>query len=133
MSRAILDASAVVELLRGTPDGRSLVGLLGSDPELHVPDLCGYEVANVLRTLVRHGAVTESRARVALVDLRDLPAVRHPVEPLLPRIWQLRDNLTVYDASYVALTEALDGTLYTADRHIRAAAGVRAKLADWPL
>lgn len=132
MSRAVLDASAVVELLRGTPAGRHLVRLLGPDPDLHVPDLCGYEVAHVLRTLVRQGAVTEPRARVALVDLRDLPAVRHPIEPLLPRIWQLRDNLTVYDASYVALTEALDGTLYTADRRIRAAAGIHAKIAGWP-
>jgi predicted nucleic acid-binding protein len=132
VTRAVLDASAVVELLRGTAAGRRLVQALGRDPDLHVPALCGYEVANVLRTLSRQGGIPEARARAALTDLRDLPAVRHPVEPLLPRIWALRDNLTVYDAAYVALAEALDGTLYTADRRLAGAPNLRIRIADWP-
>jgi predicted nucleic acid-binding protein len=72
----------------------------------------------VLRAWVHCGEVAEGRAAAALQDLGDLPARRWPVEPLLGRMWELRDNVTVYDANYVALAEALDADLLTADRRL---------------
>lgn len=60
----------------------------------------------------------EQRAAAALTDLGDLPARRWPSEPLLPRMWQLRDYVTAYDASYVALAELLDAQLLTTDQRL---------------
>jgi predicted nucleic acid-binding protein len=120
--RAVLDASAVVELLRWSPAGQRVARtLVSADADLHVPHLCPVEVTSALRSLVARGEVPEGRARTALEDLADLPATRHPVEPLLPRIWGLRDAITAYDATYVALAEALEATLITGDRKLAAA------------
>ena len=74
------------------------------------------------------GEIGEERGRAALADLADLPLRRYPHGFLLPRVWQLRNNLTAYDAVYVALAEALDAPLVTRDRHHAAAAGHRAKV-----
>ncbi len=68
------------------------------------------------------------RCREALTDLADFPIARYPHELLLPRVWELRRNLTAYDAVYVALTEALGATLLTRDRRLAAAAGSRARV-----
>jgi len=122
VNRAVLDASAVVELLRWSPAGQRVAGTI-ADADLHVPHLCPVEVASALRSLVARGEVLEGRARAALEDLSDLPAIRHPVEPLLPRIWELRDTITAYDATYVALAEALGATLITGDRKLAGAVG----------
>jgi predicted nucleic acid-binding protein len=83
------------------------------------------EVASVLRRLVRTSKVSAARAGLALTDLADLPLRRAPHRPLLPRIWELRANLTTYDAAYVALAERLGATLLTADGRLARAAGVR--------
>jgi predicted nucleic acid-binding protein len=88
----------------------------------HMPHLAVIETASVLRRLVRAAKLTESRARNALLDMVELPFIRHPHEPLLERIWQLRHNLTAYDATYVALAEALDATLVTCDGRLGRAA-----------
>ena len=72
----------------------------------------------MLRGLVRASKLTESRAKGALADLVELPFVRHPHEPVLQRLWQLRANLTAYDAAYVALAEILDATLVTCDSRL---------------
>lgn len=74
------------------------------------------------------GQVEASRAQDALRDLSCLPMRRHAHGFLLPRAWELRDNLTVYDAVYVALAEALDATLLTSDARLAAAPGVRARI-----
>lgn len=123
MTRAVLDASAVVELLRWSPAGQRLAATIATtDADLHMPHLCSVEVTSAWRSLVARGEVPEARARAALEDLADLPATRHPVEPLLLRVWQLRGNLTAYDATYVALAEALGATLITGDRRLGRAA-----------
>ncbi len=115
----VLDASAVVEVLRGTDAGGDVQRLTDADQEgAHIPYLCAVEVANVFRALVARGFVSPDRASGALQDLRVFPALRWPAEPLLPRIWQLRDNLTAYDAHYVALAEALGATLITRDMRL---------------
>ncbi len=90
---------------------------------LRAPDLVFIEVASVLRRLVRATTISTQQARTALLDLRSLPLVAVPHRPLLDRIWELRDNLTAYDATYVATAEALDATLLTTDGRLAAAPG----------
>lgn len=88
----------------------------------HMPHLAVIETTSVLRSLVRTSKLTESRAQGALLDLVELPFIRHPHEPLLERVWELRANLSAYDAAYVALAEALDATLVTCNRRLGRAA-----------
>jgi predicted nucleic acid-binding protein len=87
------------------------------------PDLLDLEVTSVLRRLVAARAVDQRRAGLALQDLGDLPVHRAPARPLLPRIWQLRHTLTVYEAAYVALAETSGSVLLTADARIAGASG----------
>lgn len=121
----VLDASAVVELLLGTAPGRA-VGSRLADPALgvHVPHLVDVEVAQALRRYVREGEIDAAEAVDALESLGELDVERHSHEPLLDRVWALRDNLTAYDAVYVALAEALDATLLTCDRRLARAPGM---------
>ena len=120
----VLDASAALELLLGTPRSRrvALRALVPAET-LHVPHLLDLEVAQVLRRWVASGQVGEDRARQALDDLAALGLTRWPHDVLLERIWQLRSNLTAYDAAYVALAEALRAPLLTCDRRLAAAPG----------
>lgn len=112
----VLDASAAIELLLGTPAG-ALVAERLFDPgeSLHAPELLDLEVAQVLRRYERARILDAARAAAALHDLADLPLERYSHRLLLPRAWELRANLTIYDAAYVALAELLDATLLTGD------------------
>jgi predicted nucleic acid-binding protein len=92
---------------------------------LTAPELVDLEVTSVWRRQMRDGAMDARRAALALADLAALPLRRAPHRPLLARCWELRDNLTVYDASYVALAEALGVTLLTGDRRLAKAPGPR--------
>ena len=83
-----------------------------------IPHLCTVETASVLRSLVRAGKVEAGRAAGLLADVTNLPLVRYAHEPLLPRVWELRENLTAYDATYVALAEAVGATLITCDARL---------------
>jgi predicted nucleic acid-binding protein len=121
----VLDASAAVELLLGTELGRSIAIRL-ADPEisLHAPHLLDVEVAQALRRYVLEGELDHGTARAALEDLCSLDIERYAHEPLLDRVWALRDNLTAYDAVYVALAEALDAILLTCDGRLARAPGL---------
>jgi len=120
----VLDASAAVELLLQTAKGAPLAErLLAPDASVHAPHLLDVEVAQVLRRFVAHGEVDAERARQALADLVDLPLQRYSHVLLMPRIWELRHNLTAYDAAYVALAEALGATLLTGDARVLRAPG----------
>lgn len=121
----VLDASALVELLLGTDSGRSIAERI-ADPGLglHVPHLADVEVAQALRRFVRNGELDVTSGASALQDLRALDLERHPHEPLLDRVWALRDRLTAYDAVYVALAEALDTVLLTCDARLARAPGM---------
>ena len=125
----VLDASAVLELLLGTKQGRSVAARI-ADPELglHAPHLVDVEIAQALRRYVREGELDPAAAITALQDLRSLDVERHPHEPLLDRVWALRDNLTAYDAVYVALAEALDANLLTCDARLARAPGVERRI-----
>jgi predicted nucleic acid-binding protein len=125
----VVDASAVLEALLRTPSAKTVEDRLFAPGEtLHAPHLLDVEVAQVIRRYAANGEIDGERGRVALADLADLPLRRYPHDFLLPRIWDLRNNLTAYDAAYVALAEALDAPLLTRDRHMAAAVGHRAQI-----
>jgi predicted nucleic acid-binding protein len=90
--------------------------------------LIDIEVAQVLRRYALTGQIAVERCQEALADMADLPLTRYPHDFLFPRIWELRDNLTAYDAAYVALAEALDSPLLTRDQRIASASGCHAHI-----
>ena len=119
----VADASIlVVALADDGPDGDQARARLSRE-HLAIPELADLEVASVLRRQMKAGTLDARRARLAVDDLAALPARRAPHRPLLPRCWELRDNLTIYDAAYVALAEAMNTTLLTGDRKLAGAPG----------
>ena len=88
-----------------------------------LPERADLEVASVLRRQASAGAIDDRRARLALQDLAALPVRRAPHRPLLPRYWELRPHLTIYDAAYVALAELMEATLLTGDVRLARAPG----------
>ncbi len=125
----VADASALFDVLRRRPTAVAIEArLLGSGLALHVPHLLDAEVAQVIRRHAAGGEIGPDRGHELLTDLLDLPLQRHPHDWLLPRVWELRHNLTAYDAVYVALAEALDAPLVTRDQRLAAAPGHSAKV-----
>ncbi len=125
----VVDASALLEALLRTPAANAVEKwLFNSGRTLHVPHLLDVEVAQVLRRYTASGEIDEARGRSALADLGAFPLVRYPHDFLLPRVWELRNNLTAYDAVYVALAEVLGAPLLTRDRRLAAAPGHRARV-----
>ena len=120
----VLDASAAVDWLLQTSAGQRIENRIYAHNEsLHTPHLLDLEVTQVLRRLVREGALSAHRANEAIRDLLDLRITRYPHFVLLPRIWQLRHNFSAYDAAYVVLAEKLGGALVTRDRRLAAPTG----------
>jgi predicted nucleic acid-binding protein len=120
----VLDASAVVDWLLRTPAGQRIEHRIYARAEtLHTVHLLDVEFAQVLRRLVRERALTAKRAEEAIQDLGALRLTRYAPVLLLDRIWRLRQNLTAYDAAYVALAEELQAPLITRDGGIASAPG----------
>ncbi|MGA2019715.1 MAG: type II toxin-antitoxin system VapC family toxin [Candidatus Sulfotelmatobacter sp.] len=118
----VLDASAAIDWLLQTSVGQQIENRIYSRREsLHAPHLLDLEIAQVLRRLVREGLVSGPRADQAIQDLLDLRVTRYPHFVFLPHIWRLRDNLSAYDAAYVALTKKLGATLVTRDARLATA------------
>lgn len=125
----VLDASAVLDWVLRTSEGQQFDRRIYARPEsLHCPHLLDLEVAQTLRRWVRDGRISVDRAEAALEDLASARIARYPHYHLLPRIWQLRHNLTAYDAAYVALAERLNATLITRDRKLSNASGHQARI-----
>ncbi len=125
----VIDASALIEVLLVTEVGaRVRARLFREEEKLHAPHLLDLEIVHVLRRGCLIGELQPSRAAEALADMNGLRIVRHPHEPYVPRIWQLRHSLTAYDAAYVALAEALAAPLVTRDGRMASAHGHRAKI-----
>jgi predicted nucleic acid-binding protein len=121
----VVDASAVVELLLAGPTGLRIgARLAAAGVDTAAPHLLDVEVVSAFRRLAREGTVSPERAGQAIEDLAGLRIVRHPHGLLLPRIWDLRHVLSAYDATYVALAEALDGVLWTRDVRLARAPGL---------
>lgn len=121
----VIDASVLaVALLDDAQDGDLVRHRLHGE-QLAAPALIDLEVVSVWRGLARGGHVDTRRVELALDDLRDLPMQRFEHTPFLARCWELRDNLTVYDAAYVALAEALQAPLLTGDRRLSQSSGPR--------
>lgn len=121
----VVDASVLAVALAddGVAGNRARTMLRGD--ELAAPELIDLEVLSVVRKQYSIGALDGRRAELALRDLTDLPLQRAAHVTLIDRCWELRDNLTAYDAAYVALAEALGAKLLTADSGIAGAAGIR--------
>ncbi len=125
----VVDASALLEALMQTPAAAAVEARLFEQPlPLHAPHLIDLEITQVLRRYGSNGRISPARCREALDELQELPLRRYAHDELLPRVWELRHNLTAYDAAYVALAEALDATLLTRDRRLAAAPGHRARI-----
>lgn len=124
----VVDASAVVELLLRTALGHAVADAIRADHTLHAPELLGIEVTSVLRALIRTKEIDASVAEQALSDLRALGIECYEHLPLLPRVLSLRDNLTAYDAVYVALAEGVGAPLLTCDTKVASAPGHRAEV-----
>lgn len=125
----VVDASALLEALLRTSNAVAVERRL-FDPQrtLHAPHLLDVEIAQVVRRYAASGEIDPDRGRAALADLSDFPLRRYPHGFLLPRVWELRNNIAAYDAIYVALAEALDAPLLTCDRRLAVAAGHRARV-----
>ena len=125
----VADASAMLEVLLRTPAAPAIEERLFEGGEtLHAPHLIDLEVVQVLRRYAAAGEISAERAREALDDLAAFRLRRWAHEPLTLRIWDLRQNLTAYDAAYVALAEALGAPLLTRDRRLASAPGIRARV-----
>ena len=125
----VVDASVLLEALLRTPAAMAVERrLFDARQTLHAPHLIDVEVAQVIRRYAANGEIDSERGRAALADLADFPLHRYPHDFLLPRVWELRHNLTAYDAVYVGLAEALGALLLTRDRRLAAAAGHHARV-----
>jgi predicted nucleic acid-binding protein len=124
----VVDSSAILEALAAHDPAPGLIERLAKDGDLHVPHLIDTEILHALRRMLRRGQISEERAYDARTDLAELMLVRYPHEPLNDRVWELRENLTAYDATFVALAEALDVPLVTCDARLADAPGHRARI-----
>jgi predicted nucleic acid-binding protein len=116
----VLDASAAVSALLNAGQARTAL----ADGAVHVPHLIDSEVAHALRRQVLGRSLGADDGWAALDTWRRLGVVRHPVGGLLDRVWELRDNVSAYDASYLALAEALGCALLTADARLSRVPGL---------
>jgi predicted nucleic acid-binding protein len=124
----VLDASAAVAVLLNLGAGAQRIRerMARADDGLHVPHLFEVEVMNVLRRYALGHGFSERRGAELLEDLTTMRFTRYPHTALLFRVWELRENLTAYDAAYVALAETLEAPLVTRDERLARAPGIRA-------
>ena len=125
----VVDASAILEVLLNTPQAeRVSTRILDPRESLHAPHLLDLEVVQVLRRYDAAGDLSVDRATLAFEDLAAFPIRRYPHDMLIRRIWELRKNVTAYDAAYLALAEALGATLVTRDSRLARVRGVSARV-----
>lgn len=126
MTLAVVDASALVAFYAADDPRREAVAArLAAGDALFAPAHLDAEIVSALRGLSRPNTTLRASVPAALRHLAGFPIRRMPLAPLLKRIWELRENLTAYDAAYIALAERLDGNLITCDRKFVGASGPR--------
>lgn len=124
----VVDASCLYEVVA---DGTSAEGVrrrLAADPDHAAPHVVDIEVASVIRRHHRSGRLDDTAAGQAVEDLRDWPGERYGHQPLLDRLWELRETVRGWDAAYVALAEALGATLVTLDARLASVPGPRCRI-----
>lgn len=126
----VADAGAVLDLLLGQPSAAASADALASERALHVPEHFHVEAISGLRGLRQRGGLSEPAAGRALDGLSRLRAIRYSVLPLAGDIWALRDELSAYDAAYLALALRLEADLISADRGLAVAARRRGLLRE---
>ena len=120
----VIDASAALELLMTTRSGFAVEEhVLESGEPLAAPHLIDVEVLHVIRKFHRTGVLTRRRSEQAIDDFGDLPITRYGHELLRSNMWRMRDNLTAYDAAYIALAELLDAPIVTCDGKLARSSG----------
>ncbi len=124
----VADASAIAELLLARPAAAKIRKALSPHPELHIPEHFHVELLSMLRRYAIRKELSQRRAAEALAALADLRAVRYPVIELADAVWDLRSELTAYDAAYLALAQQLDIGLITLDAGLAKAAARKGRL-----
>ena len=125
----VVDASVLASaLIDDGEDGDRIRRRLEAEELLVAPEIVDLEVANAWRRDLLAGRIAKDRSQQAIDDLAAMRLFRTPHQPLMARIWELRHNLTAYDAAYVALAEALDATLLTADGRSTRAPSLRCEV-----
>jgi predicted nucleic acid-binding protein len=124
----VLDASAALSALMNDGAARGAIAV----EQLHAPHLIDTEVVSGLRRQAASGAVSGEQARSMVRVWQAIGISRYPGVAMLERVWELRDNLSAYDATYVALAEELGCALLTADRRLGRAPGVRCAVTTVP-
>lgn len=128
----VCDASTVIgALVDAGPDGTWAAEQLAGT-QLFAPAQMPFECANILRRHEQAGLISADQAAQAHVDLLALPVELWPYEAVATRVWQLRANLTCYDAAYAALAEAIGATLVTLDRRISRSPGLSCAVSTPP-
>lgn len=132
----VVDASIVVRLLQNRRGDAELRARFGRQRHLHAPALIDAEVTSAVRGLLLTSKpavrISAERAEQMLNDFKDLPLVRYPMQPYQRRVLALRDNVTAYDAFYLALAESLGMPLLTDDRKFGKAPAQEPLIETWP-
>lgn len=124
----VVDASVTVDYLLAAQAETGLTALLNSEDLLVAPQSIDLEVLNALRRAAYQGKPARKAAAIAFANFGQLRIFRYPLSPLIQRIWQLRHNITAYDAAYVALAETLAMSFYTRDKKLAHTVGHTAKI-----
>jgi predicted nucleic acid-binding protein len=124
----VVDTSAVLEALASRTPAPGLLERLVHDGDLHAPHLIDTEVLHALRRMTITRAISDERAADARSDFDEFTLLRYSHQPFSDRVWELRHNLTAYDATFVALAEALEAPLVTCDARLAAAPGHHAQI-----
>jgi predicted nucleic acid-binding protein len=124
----VIDTSAALSALVAYDPAPGLVERLAQDGDLHAPHLIDTELLHALRRMTMNGELSDDRAADARTDFDELALTRYPHWTLSDRVWELRHNLTAYDATFVALAEALEAPLVTCDTRLPAAPHTHASI-----
>ncbi len=124
----VIDTSAVLEALASSAPAPELIERLTHDSDLHAPHLIDTEVLHALRRMTIAHTISDERAADARSDYAELTLLRYSHQPFSDRVWELRHNLTAYDATFVALAEALNAPLITCDMRLASAPGHHARI-----
>ncbi|HEY4996414.1 MAG TPA: type II toxin-antitoxin system VapC family toxin [Solirubrobacteraceae bacterium] len=124
----VVDTSAVLEALAARDPAPGLIERLAEDGDLHGPHLIDTELLHALRRMSINRQISDERAEDARSDFAELALRRYRHQPLSDRVWELRHNITAYDATFIALAEALSAPLITCDARLAATPGHDAEI-----